>query len=310
MKSKIALILLLAWPIGLNAAEPVAYRLFLEPQSSYIYTMDINQTRSQTVNDEKQSLEQKMLQVWSLDVTGRQKNGIMDINLTYRRVKIDQDFDGQKIEFDSDNPPEVLDPSMKGLSVMTGTVIRIQMTSDGKVAGIDGVDEMIDKMIKAMNITDSGQKQAVLADMRKQWGVDAMRQSLEQITSFYPDKPVTPGSTWKTEYNLSYGVPMNILSNYTLQTRISGTDSIEVSSHIFSDSSSSSVSMGSLKMSYSINGAQDGTILADVASGLPANSTLEMHYDGEVTVSGVPDQEPQTWPISATGTVTITFVRQ
>ncbi len=310
MKSKIAIMLFLLWPFGLNAAEPVVFKLNLEPQAKYVFTMEINQTRSQTVDDEKQSLGQEMLQVWDVDVTGRQKNGNMDIKLTYKRIKIDQDFDGQRIEYDSDNPPTVLDPSMKSLAVMSGTVIQVQMTPDGKVAKVEGVDAMIDKMIKAMNITDSEQKQAVLADLRKQWGTDAMKQSLEQITSFYPTKPVMQGNSWTSDFNLTSGVPMHIVSTYTLQTRIGGIDSIDVSSQISSDTATSSVTMGSLTMAYSINGSQSGTILADEATGLPSSSRLNMHYDGTVTVSGVPDQEPQTWPISANGSVTITFVRQ
>jgi predicted secreted protein len=310
MKFKIAVVLFLIWPFGIKAAEPVVFRLNLEPQTRYIYTMEINQTRSQTVDNEEQSLGQEMLQVWDVDVTGRQKNGNMDIKMTYKRVKIDQDFNGEKVEYDSDNPPDALDPSMRSLAVMPGMVLQAQMAPDGKVVRIDGVDDMIDKMIKAMNITDSERKQAVLTDLRKQWGTDAMKQSLEQITSFYPDKPISQGNDWTSDFNLTSGVPMHIVSTYTLQTRISGTDSIDVSARIFSDSATSNVTINSLAMDYNIKGSQDGTILADEASGLPISSRLDMRYEGTVTVLGVPDQESQTWPISAKGSVSITFVRQ
>jgi predicted secreted protein len=310
MISKIVMALFLLWPFGINAAEPVVFRLSLKPQAKYVLTMEVNQTRSQTVDDEKQSLGQEMLQVWDVNVTALQKNGNMDIELTYKRVKIDQDFGGQRIEYDSDSPPEVLDQSMKSLAVMPGTVIRAEMTPDGKVVSVDGVDAMIDKMIEAMNITDSQEKRAVLADLRKQWGTDAMKQSLEQITSFYPARPVSPGSSWTSDFDLTSGVPMHIVSTYNLQTRIGARDSIDVSSQISSDSATSSVTMGPLSMAYSINGSQSGTILVDEATGLPLSSRLDMHYEGTVAVSGVPDQESQTWPISADGSVTITFVRQ
>lgn len=310
MKCKLAMILFLLCPFTLNAADQVTFRLNLVPNTSYIYTTDISQTRTQTVEGEKQSLGQEMLMVWGVDVLGHQKSGDMDLKLTYTRVKIEQSFDDQKIEFDSDSPPATLDPSMKGLATMPGSVINVRLNPAGKVTRMDGVEAMLDKMIKAMDIPDSVQKQGIIADLRKQWGADAMKQSVEQIASFYPDKPVSIGDAWMSTVELSSGVPMRIVSEYTLKSRDNGRDSIDVSSQITSDSTSSIVSMGSLKMAYNIKGTQTGAIIADEATGLPQQSKLDMHYDGSVTVSGVPDQEPQTWPISADGSVTMTIARQ
>ncbi len=311
MKFKFALILSLLWVPGAFSAQPVSLKLNLQPEESYIYTMEISQTRNQTVNDETQSLKQDMYEAWEVQVSDRQKSGDMDLILTHKRIKINQNFANQAIDYDSDNPPEVLDPSMRSLAVMPGTILTARMTPRGQVAKIDGVDAMLDKMIKAMALPDTVSKQRVISDLRKQWGTDAMRQALEQITAFYPNKPVSEGDSWKTEIDVpTGGLPMHIASTYDLRRRTGSQDSIDVSAQISSDSASSAVRMGELTMTYKITGSQIGVIVADEKTGLPTHSRLDMHYEGTITVSGVPDQAPQTWPISADGSVTITFVRQ
>ena len=112
----------------------------LQPDESYIYTMEINQTRNQTVGDETQSLKQDMFEAWKVRISDKQKSGDMDLILTHKRIKIDQNFANQVIEYDSDNPPNVLDPSMRSLAVMPGTVLTARLTPKGQVAKLDGVD--------------------------------------------------------------------------------------------------------------------------------------------------------------------------
>jgi hypothetical protein len=311
MKLKMTIIILIMWPLSLKAADELVLKLNLQPQSSYLYTMDMSQTRVQTVDGDKQSLSQEMLEVWKYNVISREKSKNIDLELTYKRIKVTQNFNEQSTSFDSDSPPEYLDPSMKGLASMPGAVLTVRMTTDGKVARIDGVDDMVDKMIKAMVLPNPDQKKAVIADLRKQWGTDAMKQSLEQITSFYPTEPVPIGESWNAKFDItSGGLPMHINSEYTLKSRNDGIATIDVASMISSDSTTGTVTMGSLKMAYNIKGSQNGRIEVDETTGLPLNSKLDMHYDGSVTVSGVPDQQPQTWPISADGSVLVTFVRQ
>ncbi len=311
MKLKLTIIMLLLWPFSVKADDELVLRLNLQPQTSYIYTMDMTQTRVQSVENQNQSLSQEMLEEWKYDVTGLEKSNEMNLKLTYKRIKVTQKFNEQSSSYDSDNPPEYLDPSMKGLASMPGAVLTVRMTTDGKVAQIKGVDAMLDKMIKAMAMPNPDQKEEVIADLRKQWGTDAMKQSLEQITSFYPSEPVVPGDSWNSNFDIaSGGLPMHINSEYTLKSRNDGKAVIDVASTISSDSSTGTVTMGSLTMAYDIKGKQNGTIEVDEATGLPLNSKLDMHYEGTVTVSGVPDQQPQTWPISADGSVQVTFVRQ
>ena len=141
------------------------------------------------------------------------------------------------------------------------------------------------------------------------FGEDAIRQSIEQITWFYPEKAVGIDDSWKSYNDLKATFPMTTSSTYTLKSVQNGQAQIEMIADIQSDTTSP-ITMGQLEMRYDISGRQDGNLNVDIASGLPLSSTVSLNYDGYIHVSGVGDDPPQSWPISATGTVTITFQKK
>jgi hypothetical protein len=307
---KIGLLIILAMTTYAKAEEKLTLKLSLEPKSSYISSMEMNQTITQIVGGEEQKLTQEMLIVWGYNVVSKDKSGVANVTLTYKRIKVNQSYGNQASDYDSDNPPSYLDPSMKGLASLPGTQLTVKLTSEGKVADIKGVDDLINKMLKAMDLPNSPEKAAVIDNLKKQFGAAAMKQSLEQITGFYAKGPIAIGDNWTSEIDMTSGFPMRIISTYTLKSRENRVATIDVSSEIKSDSSIGAMTMGSLKMVYNVTGSQSGTIEADEATGLPTKSTLNLDFAGTVNVSGVPDQESQTWPISATGSVNVSFQKQ
>jgi len=291
------------------AQDKLNFALRLEAGSSFLSTFDASQNITQTVDGEKQELTQEMFMSWIYDVQSRDKSGEMDIRLTYKRIKVLQDYGEQVSEYDSENPPSFLDPSMRGLATLPGTVLNLRLDTRGKVLKLRGVDEMLDKMITAMQLPDSPNKENIIADLRKQFGMEAMKQSIEQATLFYPEKAVSVGQTWVQKVNLSSSLPMNIESNYSLQSRIDGISSISVKSDIKADTSNA-LRMGQLSLIYDISGNQDGLLKVDEKTGLPISSELNSSYSGNVIVAGVADDDKQSWPISAVGSVKATFQKQ
>jgi hypothetical protein len=310
MIKRFALIVALMFMVqAANAEDKVSLSLKLEKGDSYISTIDMTQTNKQTINGEEQVLTQQMLMSYAYNVTSKNKAGEMDIKLTYKHVKVSQDYGHQVTAYDSEKPPDFLDPSMKGLASLPGTELFVKLDSRGKVIEIEGINGMLDKMIAAMEIPNSANKDAILADLRKQFGDDAIRQTIEQITWFYPEKPVAIGESWIAYNDLKAVFPMTTSSTYTLKSSQNGQAQIDLVSDIKSDTTQP-ISMGQLEMKYDIAGSQDGSMNVDLTSGLPLSSTVNLNYDGYIHVSGVNDDPPQSWPISAIGTVTITFRKQ
>ncbi|OGC93429.1 MAG: hypothetical protein A2W25_02315 [candidate division Zixibacteria bacterium RBG_16_53_22] len=292
-----------------TAQDPLMLKLSLQPGSAYIYIMDMNQTNVQTVDGEQQKLDQEMLLVWNYDVLERGKNQVMVVKLTYKRVKISQNYGHEIAEYDSDNPPDYIDPSMRGMASLPGTELIVRLTPTGEVLGIQGVDKMLDKMIAALELPDSPQRDQVVQNLRTQFGAGAVEQSLEQITSFYPGEPVSVGDRWKDTTEAISGFPMEIISEYELKSREGGRAMIDVTSELFSDPQDP-MAMGPLTMAYDVSGSQTGVITVEEDTGLPIKSEISLEFAGDVDVAGVPNEKSQNWPISASGSVVVTFERQ
>ena len=297
-------------PIPAIGQEKLEIGFNPESEAAYTLSMNMSQDVTQTVDNEKQNLHKDMLLVWDYKILGKQKSGETDVRLSYERVKMSQNYGFQTVEYDSENPPTFLDPSMKSLASLPGTELEIRLTPGGKVLRIHGVDEMLNKMIKSMELPDNPQKDAVISDLKKQFGEEALKQTLEQILAFYPDKPIAVGEKWTKTQEITSGFPMRILSEYTLKSRSGGTAGIDVLSDVKSDSLLGKISMGELTMQYDIEGSQEGTISVNEATGIPLRFEQNLHFDGTVTVSGVSDEGPRSWPISSVGSVAITFQKR
>jgi hypothetical protein len=172
---------------------------------------------------------------------------------------------------------------------LPGTELALRITSDGEVVEVRGIDEMLDRMIAAMNLPDTPQKEMVVSNLRQQFGADAFRQQFEQITSFYPLREVAVGDRWESTQTISAGFPMTVRSLYILKSRQGGKAYIDVSSAVTSDPKNP-VAMGQLTMAYEIGGTQKGEIVVEEASGLPVRSDLDLESSGNVRVSGVPGE--------------------
>ena len=297
--------------ITLNASAqdqgPLDLNLNLEAGSSYICVMELNQNVAQTTGGYDQTLRQELLMSWRYDVIGSNENGEIDINLTYTRIKVKQDFGFQSSEYDSESPPDYIEPSMRGYGAVVGSELGVKMGKKGRIIELRGVDTMLDKMIEDLDLPDSPAKNEMIASMRSQFGEDALRQALEQITGFYPESPVNIGDKWTSEKLVRTGFPMKIVDNYELRSRKDGVVNIDVSSEITSSPDSAGVQMGPVSIFYDIAGSHSGSIEVDESTGLPIRSEIDMSLSGTVRASGIPDEEPQSWPIRTDGRVVVTF---
>lgn len=282
-------------------------RLNLGAGDRYTCHMDMTNNVVQTIDGEDQSLEQRLRIDWLYEIESRDENGVMDLDMTYERVWISQDFGHQTMEYDSDNPPSYVEPPMRAYEALVGSTLRVRVDDKGKVLQISGVPELIDRIISKLDIPDSQAKERALADIREQFGEKALENSIQQITAFYPPKAVAVGESWESHIAFASGFPMSASNDYTLVSRDSRMARISLTSDISAGPDSSGIQVGEANIYYDISGSQNGTIDIDETSGLPLRSEINMEFAGNVVASGVPDQPSGTWPIRATGKAIVTF---
>jgi hypothetical protein len=292
------------------AENPVKPELNLVPGEKYKCTMEMSKRVKQTIEGEEQIMEQSLIIVWDYNILKKNDAGEYSISAEYSRIKSSQKFGMQTVEFDSDDPSEYIDPSMIGYKALVGMELKMDMTPRGKVERLSGFEEIIDKIIDDLKIPESPQRDEIIKGIRSQFGDEAMRQSFEQMTVFYPDRPVDIGDSWNSDFSMDVGFPMLVESDYTMLSRKGGIADIDVVSTVRSSPGSEGIDMGLFSLIYDIEGSQKGLIKLDESSGLPVRSDIEQSFSGTVSVSETDDLEERSWPISAEGRVVITFEKQ
>ncbi len=305
-----AVTILLSLYVPLRAQDPISPELNLVPGTSFVCSMEMSKRVQQTIAGEEQRMEQNLLLVWDYDIISKNDAGNYEISAKYSRIKSSQRFGLQTVEFNSDKMPDYLDPSLIGYKHLVGSELRMEVTPEGKVKRLDGFQAIIDKVIDELNIPESPQRNEIISGLRNQFGDEAMRQSFEQMTAFYPDGPVDTGDSWHTDASMNVGFPVIFETDYTLLSREDGIANIDVVSRVRSDPKSEGIDMGMFSLTYDITGDQKGLIKMDEASGLPVKSDFLQTFSGTVAVSGAPDLEEKSWPISAEGQVIIIFERK
>ena len=289
---------------GLNpayCAEDISLSLNFKVGDKYLCSSEINQTVTQTIDDEKQTMQLNLAMEQGEDVIAIDSLGNIEIEITYERIKVNQSFGAISSEYDSDNPPDYIEPGMKGFDYMVGKKIIVGLSPLGKVVWMDGAAELVDSMIAVMDIPESPQRESVISDIKGRFGADALTQSLEQVYCYIPDRAVKVGDSWRNESNLNFGFGMKISSNYNLISSNGLTCIISDSSTVMSLPELSRITFGEITTDYQISGDRHGTIEIDLESGRPIDAEIHFGFSGTMTVSSKIFDKPQTWPIEAEG---------
>jgi hypothetical protein len=303
------ILILMAAASPATAQQPLDLRLNLKAGTSYSCQMETEQQIAQTVNDEDRKLGQETLQSWRYDVIGVNDHDDFKLRLTYTRIRVRQDYGFQLSEYDSDSPPDYVEPFMRGYAALVGSELLITITPKGKITDIDGADSLFESIIAELDLPDSPRKDEIMDGIRGQFGETAIRQSIEQIFSFFPQSPVETGQMWTSEKEITSGIPMKVVDEYTLKSSEDGVAYIDVFSRVSSHPDRRPVQLGPVEMVYEIQGSHRGYVRVDEPTGLPLESQLDMDLSGTIRASGVPDEDQEAWPMRSTGRVSVTFQR-
>ncbi len=85
-------------------------------------------------------------------------------------------------------------------SALLNQKLALKMTRAGKITSVVGGDELINKMINAVEGVDEFSKNLMRKSLEKDFGSEGLARSFEQMTYFYPERAVGIGDTWKTDF--------------------------------------------------------------------------------------------------------------
>lgn len=267
-------------------------RLRLEAGKSYGAKMIADQTITQTLGGQTQTMTQSVGMAYTYAVQSVESDGTMRIKVTYDWVQYQQDGPMGKVSYDSANPPATVPEAALGYAVMVGRGFTCRINSSGEIVDIQGVDEMLSEMLDALGVPPGSGRDAAEESLRSQFGSEALKESFAKAGLFYPDKPVAVGDSWNKKMFIETGMPMVLDTTWTLKARKDGIATLETRSDIHANPKAKPVELAGMTIRYELSGEQTGTIAVDEKTGWLVSSTLKQNLAGHISAMGM------TWPVT------------
>jgi hypothetical protein len=212
-------------------------------------------------------------QTWYISWTPeeQQKDKGWRVRLKILGVKLEMDFLGQKIEYDSTNPGaggKVLADRMQPL---IGAEFQLTLGPDLKAAKVEGYQELLDKFGK-VNARVKDLIGAILTE-------DSIKYISDQCFAFTPPREVKKGDTWTADIKLPLGSLGSWSGQYrnTYEGKADNLDKIKV--EVASLNYEPPVAKGATGVPFKVKKVElksssgTGTLLFDTDKGRVANAT-------------------------------------
>jgi hypothetical protein len=292
--------------IGQSAEEKVELKFRFEKGDTYRLKATVEQEIVQWIQNAEQKTTLTMAIGETLNVTDVDAEGTMTIQVVIASMSIKMKGEQGEVEYDSENPPDKVGFPATAFAAMVGQSFTMKLTPRGHVSELVGMDEMLQKIFDAVELLDAPMKDAMLADLKRQFGDAALGEMMERTLAIFPDKPVGVGDTWTQTATLSTGFPSIIETTWTLVDRKDGVATVEVKSTLKPNEKAAPMKMGPFSMKFDLAGTQTGTLKLDEATGWFVGGTITQDMSGTMIIEGVPGaQEEIEVPMTIQGVTTI-----
>ncbi len=211
-------------------------------------------------------------------------NGNFLLEITYDRLVSTSQTMGQSTTYDSEK--DTLDGTaalaQNPQSFMVGKSVTTEMTPEGKVISIEGINAIIDTMFGEAAAGDAMTKEA----MREAYGEDQLKRNFSQTTNFYPSDQVSEGDTWNNKFAVQKPMPMSTDITYTLQETDAAKAVIAFEGKITSGDKGK-MEIGGQKIDVKLTGDQTGEINVDRKTGWVLKSKTTQNVQGNMKIAGI-----------------------
>ncbi len=289
-KNLVFLLMLVLMVTLFSACDNISdIQLNVKTGDKYNVTQSTEQKISMDANGQKIDVTQIITTGYTYNITDVTKDDLATISVTYDTLSVKQtSVDGTK-EYDSKKSNSKADPQNIIYNSMIGHGFTFKVSKDGKIKSIDGVNKMLDNILTKLDGFDAITKAELVNYLKQNFGDDAIKESLSQMTEVYPDKDkkIKMGSSWKSEETIAYGFPMKLNNVCKLKELKNGVYTVNINSKISANDDGKELDLAGLKMKYKISGNENGTIKLNKDNPFIQNGELSQSLKGtaEVNVS-------------------------
>jgi hypothetical protein len=310
-------------------AGKVDLKLRLKVGESHEMKMTQTQNMTQTMNGQETKTKQTQEMVMDLNVLSVDANGVMDIEMTCKSMKMAMDGPMGHMEFDSSNPKPV-DHDESGqqmlataFSFIRGGAISAfndRFTTGGLYPGASFIvggflsvinDNMNRRAAEIKDKTFAGTL-STITDSKIQMKITPTGEA--SMTSFamgtFPAEPVAVGDTWHSTTSTNSTMPMDISTTCSLKDRKDGIAYVDTVTNFNMGDGSKVIADPNNKVSVQMSGTMNSTNEVDEKTGLARKSNIVMNFSS-ITRMEASKQIPQsmTMPMTIQGNIIIELVK-
>jgi len=273
------IILLLA--ISFHCMGADTYTLKYNLEKGKTYKQHSNTEMNIKMNAMGQDMEMNMVMSFDMNYNVTDKTGDgYELQMSYRRIKISM-TSPTAYTLDSDSTENASDKNnAELLKSLVDIPIDVQMTEQGKVTSVKGVDKLMEKI---NNVSNPQFKQM----FSQQFSESTIQQMVEQFSSFLPDKPVAVNDSWNVDNTLNAnGVDIINKMTLTLKQVSDNVAAIDLTGTLATPEGGATLKIQGMDANVSANGTQAGTIQLNAKSGWVVRMEITQKYLQNIEVMG------------------------
>jgi hypothetical protein len=278
----LGLLVSLLCPRAAYSAEVTELKFHPAKGSAVRLKVSLDQTITQTSNGVPATVSQTVTLVYGMAATDVAADGTTTVKVSYDAIAFKQRSNLGNVDYDSSTPAPVIPAAAKGLAAVVGQAVTIKVTPTGHVTDVQGVDELIDAILKRLEIPDGPTKPILESSLRKEFGQDAIRDNMETMLLIYPDKPVAVGDTWSRRLAIAKGFSIVIENAFTLKESNADVATVAVKSKLSSNADAPPIDMGNRKLTYELSGEQSGVLKINRSDGMIRAAEMKQKITGKM----------------------------
>ncbi len=218
---------------------------------------------------------------YRMDHIGSEPGGLERFKMSYEDIQYEQSAMGQEMIYDSKDPSRSNNPQFDNIyGTLLESDFELVYNSKGGLEDAPGLSEIMDKMFA--DLPAEAQE-----TVRAQMGDNALLQAMKSMTYYYPQQDkVKIGDSWDITNEIAIaGMELIIDSKYTLMEVKDGQAKIQVTSEIDSNPDAAGMDMMGFRMSFDLQGTQEGFIYVDESTSWLNRMELDQQLDGFMNMS-------------------------
>lgn len=201
-KPFISLLFFLLASVGSHAlaqeAELLAYHLskgdlfVVEQQAEQQIVQQIDGSEHRITNHLSGKLQFKV-------VGKKERNYLLDFEFKDLVFSIVSNIEGELLNIRA----QKLDPAdvqSRLFHSLLNSPVHLELSPRGKILEVKGGDSLVARMLASTGLEDEFTKALMRKSLEQEYGSQALANSYEQMTFFYPSEPVQVGSRWKNTF--------------------------------------------------------------------------------------------------------------